>query len=117
VNPRLEHPSPDPSAETQRLEFGDVLAQGRFDTQMQRHHRARATSAHAGQPDIRRIAVHIDEHDVATVCLQEWPDSIEHCLNPFSGDHLALLQNTRRMGNGDATKPAPDLEILAGFST
>ena len=51
--------------------------------------------------DVGRIAVDIDQLDVAAVSLQERPDPLEHRFDPFSGDHVS------RKGNAYARKTAP----------
>src|SRR5215471_3475676 len=55
------------SDQAQRFELGDLLAERRLDAQIQRHVRAGAAGAHAGELHVGRIARHLDELDVAAV--------------------------------------------------
>src|SRR5438046_8406306 len=66
------------SEQTQRLEFGDLVAEGGFDAEIQRHVGARAPGAHAGEPYVRRIAIDLDELDIAAIRLHEGPDALQH---------------------------------------
>src|SRR5262249_51612316 len=69
------------------LELGDLLAQRGLDAQVERHVRARAPGAHAGELDGRRVAAQVHQLDVAAVGLQEGPYAIEHGFHPLPGDH------------------------------
>jgi hypothetical protein len=69
---------------------------------MQGHLGARAARAHARQPDVRRVAVHIHEEDVPSVCLQKRPDPIENRLNALFGDHQVPPVGYPPEGNGHA---------------
>src|ERR1043165_7305988 len=78
------------SDQTQRLELRDFLAQRRFDAEIQRHVRARASGAHAGELDVCRIAVERHQLDVAAVGLHERPHPTEHRFDAFFGNHAGL---------------------------
>src|SRR5574338_406422 len=73
----IARPSEEVLQDLQLLEFLDFLAQRHLDTHVERHVGARASRAHAGQPHARAVAVHLDELDVAAVCLHHGPDPIQ----------------------------------------
>src|SRR5262245_8872616 len=78
------------SEEAQRLELRELVTERGFNPEMERHVRARAAGAHAGEPDVRRILVDGDELDVTAIGLQEGSDAFEHRLNPLSRNHQCL---------------------------
>src|SRR4051794_40290766 len=74
------------SHQPERLEFRDLVAQCGLDAEIERHVRAGAAGAHAGQLDAGGVLGHVDELDVAAVGLQEWAPAPQHCLDPLSRD-------------------------------
>jgi hypothetical protein len=71
------------SSHAQRVEFGKLLAQRGFDSEVQRHMRAGASSAYASQPDSRRIPFHGDQLDISPVSIEIRSYPIEHGLDTF----------------------------------
>src|SRR5207249_461491 len=72
------------SDEAKRVELRHLLAERRFDAEIQRHVGARTAGAHAGQLDVGGIAGHVDQLDVAAIGLQERPYAFEHRFDSFS---------------------------------
>src|SRR5919197_3811974 len=89
------------SEQPEVLEPRDLFSQRRFDAEIQRHVRARTAGAHACQLHVCRIAVDVDELDVAAVGLHERTYPIQHGFHTFSRDHVV------RWGNRCATPDAP----------
>src|SRR5262249_31668461 len=81
------------SNQAQRLELGNLFAQGGLDAEVQRHVGARTAGAHAGQLHVGGIAVDRNQLDVAAVGLEERADATEHGFHAFSGDHAVRKRN------------------------
>src|SRR5712691_3011753 len=94
----------------QRFEFGDFLPKCGFNAEIQRHVRARASGTQAGELDVGRIAVDINEEDVAAVRVHERTHAVEDRFHAFSGNHADSE------GNSCASTPAPKSRRTRGFS-
>jgi hypothetical protein len=103
-----------PLDEMQRLELGDLVPKRTFDTNVQRHQRARATGAHAGEPHVGRIAIDTDELDIPTVRLEKRPNAPENRFDLLLRDHenspccLALEPDVTEESTGYASAGKPE---------
>src|SRR5262245_55929029 len=92
------------SHQPQGFEFGQFFPQRGLDTEIQRHVRAGAAGAHAGQPHACGIAFDFHHLDVAAVCLQKRPDATQNGFDALFGDHDGVLK-----GNACATERLPKI--------
>src|SRR5438093_6912349 len=75
------------SYEPERLEFRHAFTQGGLDAEIQRHVRAGAAGAHAGQAYVGGVADHFNQLDVAAVGAKKWPHALEDGFHTFLCHH------------------------------
>src|SRR4051795_6192700 len=83
------------SPQPEGLELGHLLTQRGLDAKIEGHVRAGTAGAHAGQPHISRIALDLQQLDVAAVGLHERTHPREHRFDAFFGNHAGTRRNRR----------------------
>src|SRR4051794_32481394 len=101
------------SPQPEGLELGHLLAQRRLDAEIEGHVRAGTAGAHAGQPHSGRIALDLQQLDVAAVGLHEGTHPREHRFDAFFGNHARTRRNRRATGRRAGFPVIPDVIAAA----